>query len=69
MSLAQDLDDDEAGFEPLALRHNTSFADRLAEAAVAELLTALGRDLDDPNLADTPRRVAATHRELLHREP
>ena len=69
MSLVQDLDDDEPGYEPVALRHNTSLADRRAEAAVAELLGALGRDLDDPNLADTPRRVAATYRELLHREP
>jgi GTP cyclohydrolase I len=43
--------------------------DRRAENAVAELLLALGQDLDDPNLADTPRRVVASYRELLHREP
>jgi GTP cyclohydrolase I len=29
-----------------------------AEAAAADLLTALGMDLDDPNLAETPRRMA-----------
>ena len=38
---------------------------RRAEIAVAELLGALGRDITDPNLADTPRRVAASLRELL----
>lgn len=43
--------------------------DRRAENAVTELLLALGQDLDDPNLADTPRRVAASFRELLRREP
>ncbi|WP_345761238.1 GTP cyclohydrolase I [Diaminobutyricibacter sp. McL0608] len=36
---------------------------------MTELLLALGQDLDDPNLADTPRRVAASFRELLRREP
>jgi GTP cyclohydrolase I len=35
------------------------------ERAVADLLTALGRDLDDEHLADTPRRVAAGFAELL----
>lgn len=43
--------------------------DRRAEAAVAELLLALGQDLNNPNLAETPRRIAASYRELLHREP
>lgn len=38
---------------------------RRAEIAVAELLGALGRDITDPNLADTPRRVAASLMELL----
>jgi GTP cyclohydrolase I len=36
-----------------------------AEAAVAELLVALGRDPSDEHLADTPRRVAGAYRELL----
>ena len=36
-----------------------------AEAAVAELLRAFGRDTADPQLADTPRRVAAAFAELL----
>jgi GTP cyclohydrolase I len=35
------------------------------ERAVADLLEALGRDLDDEHLADTPRRVAAGFAELL----
>jgi GTP cyclohydrolase I len=36
-----------------------------AEAAIAELLVALGRDPDDEHLSDTPRRVAAAYAELL----
>lgn len=36
-----------------------------AEAAVADLLTALGRDVTSAHLADTPRRVAASLIELL----
>ena len=36
-----------------------------AEQAVRELLAALGADLDDEGLADTPRRVAAAYAELL----
>jgi GTP cyclohydrolase IA len=36
-----------------------------AEAAVAELLIALGRDVTNEHLADTPRRVAASLLELL----
>jgi GTP cyclohydrolase IA len=40
-----------------------------AERAVADLLVALGRDPGDPNLGDTPRRVAETYRELLTPTP
>ncbi len=36
-----------------------------AEAAVAELLMALGRDVTSEHLADTPRRVAASLLEML----
>lgn len=36
-----------------------------AEAAVADLLTALGRDVTSEHLAETPRRVAASLFELL----
>lgn len=36
-----------------------------AEAAVADLLTALGRDVTSEHLLDTPRRVAASLLELL----
>lgn len=36
-----------------------------AENAVAELLTALGRDVTGEHLADTPRRVAASLLEML----
>lgn len=40
-----------------------------AEAAARELLAALGADLDDPSVRDTPRRVAAAYSELLTPEP
>src|SRR3954471_16536931 len=40
-----------------------------AEAAVAALLGALGRDLTDPHLAETPRRVVAALEELLTPRP
>ena len=40
-----------------------------ARAAVAELLLALGQDLDSPHLADTPRRAADAFIELLTPEP
>lgn len=40
-----------------------------AEAAIADLLSALGRDTLDPQLADTPRRVAAAFAELLDAPP
>jgi GTP cyclohydrolase I len=36
-----------------------------ATAAVADLLTALGRDVTNAHLADTPRRVAASLLEML----
>lgn len=36
-----------------------------AEAAVATLLAALGQDVDDPQLRDTPRRVVAALTEML----
>lgn len=40
-----------------------------AEAAVAELLTALGRDIRSPHLAETPRRVADSFIEMLTPRP
>ena len=40
-----------------------------AERAAAELLTALGADLDSDGLRDTPRRMAAAYAELLTPEP
>ena len=36
-----------------------------AQGAAAELLEALGYDLEDENIAETPRRVAAAYAELL----
>lgn len=44
--------------------------DRLAvERAASELLVALGADLDDPGLRETPRRMADAYTELLTPEP
>ena len=40
-----------------------------AQAAVAELLVALGADLEDEGLRDTPRRVASAYAELLTAPP
>jgi GTP cyclohydrolase I len=40
-----------------------------AERAVTDLLAALGQDLSDEQLADTPRRVAASYAELLTPTP
>ncbi len=40
-----------------------------AERAVGDLLVALGRDLTDHGLRETPRRVAAAYSELLTHEP
>ena len=40
-----------------------------AERAVSDLLTALGVDLDDPSLRDTPGRVARMYGELLTPRP
>ncbi|HUR84508.1 MAG TPA: GTP cyclohydrolase I FolE [Solirubrobacteraceae bacterium] len=42
---------------------------RAAERAVADLLAALGRDVREDGLRDTPRRVAAAYAELLTQEP
>jgi GTP cyclohydrolase IA len=40
-----------------------------AEQAAADLLRALGADLEDEGLRDTPRRVAAAYAELLTPKP
>lgn len=40
-----------------------------AETAVADLLTALGQDLDNDHLRDTPARVAAAYDEMLTPRP
>jgi GTP cyclohydrolase I len=42
---------------------------RAAELAAHDLLRALGADLDDPGVRDTPRRMAAAYAELLTSEP
>jgi GTP cyclohydrolase IA len=50
--------------------HDRRRVDRAAaERAAADLLVALGADLQGPGLRDTPRRVAAAYAEMLTPEP
>ncbi|MEO7018149.1 MAG: GTP cyclohydrolase I [Leifsonia sp.] len=69
MSLVTEIDGEKPLADFVTRRRSQTFDARRAHAAVHELLAALGRDLDDPNLADTPRRVTSSFHELLHREP
>lgn len=61
------------GHRPAALTALPSAAPRVdlpaAEAAARDLLGALGADLSQEGLRDTPRRVAAAYAELLTPEP
>ena len=56
-----------------ALEFRPRTSDRIdldrAETAAAELLEALGTDLDRPGLAETPRRIVAAYAELLTPRP
>jgi GTP cyclohydrolase I len=54
---------------PLRLVKPSPVDEHAAERAVADLLVALGQDIDDEHTADTPRRVAAAFRELLSPRP
>jgi GTP cyclohydrolase I len=47
----------------------TSIDHAAAERAVRDLLVALGRDVREPGLRETPRRVAAAFGEMLTHEP
>lgn len=53
---------------PLSLVEGAADLER-AETAVKELFDALGVDLSGPDVADTPRRVAAMYQELLTPRP
>ena len=53
MSLAQDSGESDVDFEH-GRNATASLPDRRAEAAVADLLLALGRDLGDADLVATP---------------
>lgn len=67
MSQAILHDDGAEGARSVAALHVVDINDQQsrAENAVAELLTALGRDVTSEHLADTPRRVAASLLEML----
>jgi GTP cyclohydrolase I len=57
-----ELDDGELGFDGL----DTGVIDvDAAERAIGDFLRALGRDLDNPHLIDTPRRVVGAFKEML----
>jgi GTP cyclohydrolase I len=61
---------DALGASRLAAVPGTSTVDLpRAEAAVADLLAALGADLAEEGLQETPRRVAAAYAELLTARP
>lgn len=51
--------------EPVALETGRVFDQARAEAAVRELLIAVGEDPDRPGLLDTPARVARSYREIF----
>lgn len=53
------------GSEPVALETGQAFDQARAEAAVRELLLAIGEDPDRPGLRDTPARVARSYREVF----
>jgi GTP cyclohydrolase I len=56
--------------DPLLEREAAGTIDRpRAEQAVRDLLAALGRDVGEDGLRDTPRRVAAAFAELLAHDP
>jgi GTP cyclohydrolase I len=50
---------------PTALLHSSVFDQARAEAAIRELLYAIGEDPDRYGLRDTPARVARTYREMF----
>jgi GTP cyclohydrolase I len=55
---------------PLRVVHDEGSIDHAAaERAVADLLVALGQDVRDEHLRDTPRRVASAYAELLSARP
>jgi GTP cyclohydrolase I len=57
------------GDRPLRLVKPSPVDEHGAERAVADLLLALGQDVDDEHTAETPRRVAAALHELLSPRP
>jgi GTP cyclohydrolase I len=59
---AQDLD-------RWRIEHHSRVDPRAAEQAAADLLLALGLDLDDESMADTPGRMARAYAELLTPDP
>lgn len=58
------------GTSPLrVVRDDGAIDHAAAQRAVADLLVALGQDVDDEHTRDTPRRVASAYAELLSARP
>jgi GTP cyclohydrolase I len=67
--MSQALTEDPARWRP-RICHESPVVDLdRATAAAAALLQALGLDLDDENIAETPRRMAAAYVEMLSGPP
>jgi GTP cyclohydrolase I len=69
MSLTTDTEDEDVTLRPVSGPWASVVDRRRAEAAILELLSALGRDTAEPQVADTPRRVAAAYAEMLDAGP
>ncbi|MCU6481646.1 GTP cyclohydrolase I [Arthrobacter silviterrae] len=65
MSITSAALPDLLAYEESALDAAPSIDLPAAQAAIADFLRALGRDVDSPHLLDTPRRVAAAYAEML----
>lgn len=63
------IDDSPHGLRPIDNPRAPRLDQAAAERAVQQLLLALGQDVDDPELTETPRRVAAAFDELLTPRP
>lgn len=65
MSATNTTANNRVGSGPIALETGRPFDQDRAEAAVRELLIAVGEDPDRPGLADTPGQVARAYREMF----
>jgi GTP cyclohydrolase I len=69
MSAVDQIADHDGGLSLVAGPAAPTVDRAAASSAVRQLLVALGQDVDDPELAETPRRVVAAFEELLTPAP